>query len=114
MQKDRYRGGNDRGGVMSFIRGNAITISATFTAADGSATQPSDVTAVVVYKDLSGVTQRTTLTMTQALLGSSTWSVNWDSSAAGSGLVQWAVFGTGSLVAASQGQFNIEANAANT
>lgn len=98
---------------MSFVRGNAITISSTFFAVDGSATQPSAVSAVIAYKDLSGVSQRVTLTMTQVLLGSSTWSVSWDSSVAGQGLVQWAVFGTGSLIAANQGQFNIEANAAN-
>lgn len=98
---------------MSFVRRNAITISATFKATDGSLTQPTVVTAVVVYKDLSGVTQRTTLTMTQVLLGSSTWSVNWDSTAAGQGLVQYAVYGTGALVAADQGQFDIKANAAN-
>lgn len=96
---------------MSFVRGNAITISATFTAADGSTTQPTAASTVVVYKDLSGVTQRTTLAMTHS---GSSWSVNWDSSVAGQGLAQWAVFGTGSLVAADQGQFNIEANAANT
>lgn len=99
---------------MSFVRGNAITISATFTATDGSATQPTTVAASMVYKDQSGVTQSVSLALTQALLGSSTWSVNWDSTVAGQGLVQWAVFGTGSLVAAAQGQFNIEANAANT
>lgn len=96
---------------MSFVRGNAITISATFTATDGSVTQPTAVEAVVVYKDQSGVTQRTTLTMTYS---APSWSVDWDSSAAGQGLVQYAVFGTGSLVAADQGQFNVEANAANT
>jgi hypothetical protein len=96
---------------MSFVRGNAITISATFTAVDGSTTQPSAVEAVVVYKDLSGVTQTASLVMTYS---GSMWVVNWDSTVAGQGLVQWAVLGTGSLVAAAQGQFNIEANAANT
>jgi hypothetical protein len=99
---------------MSFVRGNAITFSATFTAADGSTTQPTNVSASIIYKDLSGVMQTASLTLTQTLLGSSTWSASWDSTVAGQGLAQWAIFGTGSLIAAAQGQFNIEANAANT
>lgn len=98
--------------MAAFVRKNAITISATFTAANGDDNlQPSAAYVELVFQDLSGSTQRVSLTMSES---SGVWSATWDSSAAGPGTVQWVAYGTGTLEAAQQGQFEILANAANT
>ncbi len=95
----------------SFVRGNALVISATFTPTTGT-DQPTSALARLQFVDLNGVKQNVSVPMTEG--DDNLWTGTWDTSAAGDGTVSWVVYGTGSLEAAAQGQFQIEANAANT
>lgn len=75
--------------------------------------QPSAAQAVLGFTNPQGVKVTTTLAMALGADGV-TWSCLWDSSAAGRGLVTWVVFASGTVQAANQGQFEIEANYVNT
>ncbi len=97
----------------AFVRKNLIVATAAFTAADGSSTQPSTVELVVNYNDISGVSQTTSVSMTFNSM-TDDWVGTWDTSAAKGGTVEWLIYGTGSLQAAAQGSFLIQANTANT
>ena len=95
---------------MRFVRKNALVCSGVFTAADGSAAQPSNAELVVVYPTATGsATATIELTVTDGV-----WEGVWDSSAAISGRVDWMVHCWNGLVAATQGSFEVIANAANT
>ena len=106
------------------VRKNTVVISTTFAAADGSTTQPSAANAVLSYYTpaqvaslAAGATGVTMTTSTIALTynaATNQWSGTWDSSAAGDGTVFWMVYGYGTLQAADEGCFVIEANSANT
>lgn len=98
---------------MSFVRKNALVVKTSFAAADGSATQPSAANCQLVYKTLAGNTQTEMLTLTYDLVSNS-WSALWNSGNAGRGTVSWMVYGTGTLQAAAEGEFQLLANAANT
>ena len=92
-----------------FVRKNLLTISGTFENASG--TQPTSVTAVLHYRDLSDTLATTTINLS---LVDDSWSGSWDSSAAKEGRVEWMVYSSGGVVAAAEGAFSIEANCANT
>lgn len=94
---------------MDFIRKNEITLTVHVTPVTGSS-QPDSVTANLVFKDIAGVGQQASITLA---LADGVWTGAWDSTAAGQGIVYWVVYGTGTVQAAAQGQFNICANAAN-
>jgi hypothetical protein len=94
-----------------FVRKNLLTISGTFENASG--TQPTSVTAVLHYRDLSDAPATTTINLSLGTDGV-TWSGAWDSSAAKEGRVEWMVYSSGGVVAAAEGAFSIEANCANT
>jgi hypothetical protein len=96
----------------AFVRKNLLVATAAFTAADGSSTQPSSADMVVKYNDISGVSRLTTVGLTFNS-STNTWVGTWDSSAAQGGAVEWMVYGVGSLQAAVQGSFLLQANSAN-
>jgi len=94
-----------------FVRKNLLTISGTFENASG--TQPTSVTAVLNYCDLSDHSAVATINLTMDP-DSHVWSGTWDSSAVKEGRVEWVVYSSGGVVAAAEGAFSIEANRANT
>lgn len=97
---------------MAFVRKNIIVCTVTFTAADGTTTQPSAANLVLNYCNPQGAPQNATLTMSyNSTLGA--WQAEWDSSASGNGPVFWMAYGYGLLQAAAEGSFDIAANAAN-
>ena len=98
--------------MAAFVRKNVLVATATFTAADGSGTQPSSATCVVRFRSQAGP-QEVSLPMTFNS-SSNTWTANWDSSAAVKGVVEWMIYSAGALQAAAQGQFQLDANQANT
>lgn len=96
----------------SFVRKNIAVCTVTFTATDGTLTQPSAANLVLNYFDQVGDPHQVTVAMTQATL-TSPWVGEWDTSASGDGTVFWMVYGFGSLQAADEGSFQVRANAAN-
>lgn len=109
-----------------FVRKNLLVVSASFKAADGSATQPTEAIAVINYRDrVTKVRTQGTVALTfnatlnsvdacgNAVVLTNIWTGQWDSSAACDGIVEWLVYGDGSLQAADQGRFNLLANLAN-
>lgn len=94
---------------LSFVRKNMLTLSVVVTPATGSS-QPDSVTANLSFRDINGISQVASVPLT---LASGVWTGEWDSTAAGQGIVYWVVYGTGTVQPAAQGQFNICANAAN-
>ena len=104
-----------------FIRKNILLPVISFGAADGTTTQPTSAYIVLSYLDLSGAAHTITITLsysaTLTLNGrtfTNVWTGSWDSSAAGSCVVTWFVYGIGALQAAAQGQFQVTANPLNT
>jgi hypothetical protein len=113
--------------VASYVRKSLITISAKFVPPGGGGswvngvyvpassppTQPTSSVAVLEFPSASGAQVSTTIPMS---LGSDgvTWSCQWDSSACAGGVVDWVVFGSGTVQGANQGSFTIVANQANT
>jgi hypothetical protein len=95
--------------MTTFVRKNIAVCRATFTPAIGTGT-PGAATLLLDYKDPSGVHRHESLAMQ---LASGVWSVEWDTSASGAGTVFWTVYCFGGLQAATQGCFDVEANAAN-
>ena len=95
------------------VRKNTVAISTSFAAADGSATQPSAASCVLSFNNQAGVATTATIALTYNAT-TKLWTGTWDSSAAGDGTVFWMVYGYGTLQAADEGCFVIEANAANT
>ena len=99
--------------MTTFIRKNIVVCTVTFTAVNGSPTQPSAATLVLTYKNQIGAMLTTSLSMMYNNTAGA-WVAEWDSSAAGRGTVFWMAYGYGQLQAATEGQFDIEANSANT
>lgn len=99
--------------MTTFTRGNAIIVSGTFKPKAGQAGTATSAAVRFVYTNVSGATATDNLSMTLGADGV-TWSVSWDSTLCKSGLVQWWARSAGTLIAAAQGDFTIEANAANT
>lgn len=103
--------------MASFVRKNLLVIKAFFNAPEGWSSdtippQPSSAVAVVRYCTLQGSTNETSINLTLGGDGV-TWSGTWDSSVAGPGRVDWVVYSSGGVEAASQGSFVIQANSAN-
>lgn len=96
-----------------FVRKNVLLCTATFRAADGSATQPSAAYAVIAYRDQADNEHTETITLSYNSTAG-TWTGSWDSSAAGDDTPRWMVYGTGPLQASTEGAFKIAANKANT
>lgn len=96
----------------SIIRKNIAVCTVTFTAEDGTLTQPSAAFLVLNYKDQTGSPKQVSLPMTQNV-GLNSWTADWDTSASGMGTVYWMVYGQGPLQAADQGSFEVRANEAN-
>lgn len=97
--------------MTEFVRKNVLTFATTFTANDGSTSQPGGANCQLRYKGATGwqdleiqMTYNPTLNQ---------WSCTWDSSAALEGTVSWMIYGYGTLQAATQGEFQVNANAAN-
>lgn len=97
----------------AFVRKNAVTITAVFQADDGTDTQPSAAVCHMIYRNLSGNLQTADITMTYDPV-KNIWSGLWDSNVAGRGSVSYVIYGTGTLQAAVQGEFEVLANTANT
>ena len=95
------------------VRKNIATITAAFAASDGTTTQPSSATAILTYKDQTGASHTDTISLTYNTIPN-TWTGTWDTSASGEGTVFWMVYGYGTLQAADEGCFEVEANPANT
>lgn len=96
----------------SFIRGNIAVCTTTFTASDGTTTQPSSADLYLSFCDQTGAPKRVTVPMTQVGI-TNVWTANWNTQASGEGSVSWAVYGYGALQAADEGVFQVQANAAN-
>lgn len=95
-----------------FVRKNIVVCTVTFTAADGTVTQPSAANLVLSYKNAACAVQSANLPMTYNPV-TGAWVAEWDSSAAGPGTVFWMAYGYGQLQASAEGSFDVQANAAN-
>lgn len=96
-----------------FVRKNVLVCTVTFTALDGTVTQPSAANLVLSYQNQQCLPQSTTIALLyNSIIGA--WVGEWDSSAAGRGTVFWMAYGYGVLQASEEGSFEIAANAANT
>ena len=96
--------------MASFVRKNELIISGKFHVPDSPSAQPDSATVVLTYKK-GGTKMTDTINLS---LSNGVWSGTWDSSASDAGRVDWMIYGTGAVVAATQGFFMIEANKANT
>ena len=99
--------------MVSFVRKNLLLISGVFDVPGQPDTdQPQSVVCELSFLSLNGTPTTASLNMS---FNSETnvWSCLWDSSAARAGSVSWVVFGSGGVQAAAQGQFQLQANAAN-
>ena len=97
---------------MKFVRKNALVISGVFRVDDDEVAQPTSVTAVLHYENTVGVKVSTSIALDKNL-DNNVWSATWDSSDCKNGHVEWMVYGSGAVVAATQGSFDIVANDAN-
>lgn len=96
-----------------FVRKNALLCTVTVKAADGSATQPTEVAAHLSYNDLAGLPHTATVPLSyNSTTGQ--WQGTWDTTAAGTCTVRWVVYTDGAIEAAEQGEFRVIANRANT
>ncbi len=99
--------------MASFVRKNLLLISGTFVVPGQESTdQPQNVVCQLSFLSLNGVPSTDTINMSFDS-ATNVWSATWDSSAAQAGTVSWVVFGSGGVQAAAQGQFQLQANAAN-
>lgn len=107
--------------MTSFVRKNLITINARFAPPgyrewnrethmrNPPPTQPTQAEAVLKFRGANNSGPQTvTLPMTVGEDGL-TWSVIWDSSASGQGVVSWVVYASGAVQSAAQGVFQISA-----
>lgn len=97
-----------------FVRKNVLIISGKFFVKDDPAAQPSTATAVLVYDNTAGYRTTDTIALTSSGSPDNIWSGTWDSSATKGGRVDWMVYSAGSVIAASEGFFEVAANKANT
>jgi hypothetical protein len=104
--------------MVSFVRRNLLTLSGQFWSSGAwknppPQPQPSNVYATLRYRSYTSgelVTTNLSLSLNEA---TNIWSVQWDSSAAMDGRVEWCVYSEGGVIAATQGFFTLEANKAN-
>jgi hypothetical protein len=98
--------------MQKFVRGNLIVCSGTFTPPTGNS-QPSSAVAILVYPDAdTGQPASSEIPLTPDT--NFVWSGTWDSLLATEGEVEWRIQASGSLQAAAQGKFYLQANGANT
>jgi hypothetical protein len=96
--------------MQTFVRGNVVDITATFTDSTNSGAQPTGASAKIDFPIAGGARDSATIPLT--LVGGA-GTGQWDSSAAVAGTAEWAVKCSGPLIAAAQGKFAILANRAN-
>jgi len=105
--------------MVSFVRRNLLTLLGQFWSSSAWKNppslppQPSNVYATLRYRSYTSgelVTTNLSLSLNEA---TNIWSVQWDSSAAMDGRVEWCVYSEGGVIAATQGFFTLEANKAN-
>ncbi|MDR3427809.1 hypothetical protein [Silvimonas sp.] len=94
------------------IRKNEVVFTGAFVAQNGSTTQPTSAEVVCTYLNRSGGTSTDVVALTYSSV-TNTWSGTWDSSNAAPGVVDYTIYGYGSLIAALDGRFQIKANASN-
>lgn len=107
-----------------FVRRGLLTISGTFQMNDNldvdeipppsppvPAPQPANATCQLSYTN--SLNQPTVFSFPLLMNPDGSWSGTWDSTDAGPGRVEWVVFSTGGVVAATQGFFELVANDAN-
>ena len=101
--------------MAAFVRKTIVTITVTFTAADGTATQPTSANCVFHFNDQTGTPQEATIALTHNTTPN-TWTGLWDTSVVtgpGPSTVSWMAYGYGALQAAAEGCFEVYANEAN-
>lgn len=97
--------------MQKFVRGNKIVCSGTFTPTSGTA-QPTSAYAILSYSDATtGLPATSTVSLSAD--ANNVWSGTWDSLLAQEGTIDWRIQAKGSLQAAQQGQFLLQANDAN-
>lgn len=98
-----------------FIRKNIVTFSFVFAATDPTLglTQPGAASVVLTYKDTGGSSHTDIISLSFST-ATNAWSGTWDTSKSGHGTVYWMGYGFGTLQASDQGEFQVEANPANT
>jgi hypothetical protein len=93
---------------VSFIRGNVLLFSTQFFDASGGVVSPASVELTITTAPLGSASQTIQLPMS----GSTTWTVEWDTTGIPPGMIFWAVQAT-SPHSADEGDFFLEANLAN-
>ena len=98
--------------LQQFVRKSLIQITATFAPLNGGDAVPASATCELQFQTLAGGSSLEAVTLIYDV-ASGTWAGHWDSSDAGQCTVNYVVFCAGGVQAATQGQFQIVANAAN-
>ena len=98
--------------LQQFVRKSLIQITATFAALNGGSAVPTSATCELHFQTLAGASDLTAVLLVYDS-ESGTWAGHWDSSDAGQCTVDYTVFCSGPLQAATQGQFQVVANASN-
>lgn len=96
--------------MASYIRGEPIKFTATFTDPDNPSTAATGATLRVTYINASNATETETIAM--SLVGSE-WVATWDSSVARTGKVYWHAKSTAPFISIEEGEFDLIANRAN-
>ena len=95
----------------SFDLKNVMRCSFSFTASDGSNTQPSAAVCTVEYPRPDGTRKKEKVTLTYNSTAGR-WSGLWDTSSAAPGRVDWLAECSGSLKGSLKGSFLLESNGA--
>lgn len=93
----------------SYVRGQKIGFSTTFTDSGGAAVTPTGATLRIKYS-VNGVSTTQSLAMT--MVGAAA-KYTWSSKVADAGTINWFIYPAGSSEAADEGSFVLKANAAN-
>jgi hypothetical protein len=88
-----------------------VNVIATLITDEPPVVQPTAVTCLLHYWNMLDQEVITTVSMTMD--SSNRWSGTWDSTDAKPGRIEWAVYSTGAVVAATQGAFQLHGNDAN-
>lgn len=96
--------------MTEFTRYNELVLSAKFTPVPGQIGSPSAAEVRISYLDLSGSQRSVNIPLTLSEDGV-TWTCVWDTTNAGPGHVDWTARCWGGLVASTEGNFHIRANA---
>lgn len=106
--------------MANFVRKNLIIFKSFFFVPDqAKSVQPTSVSMVLRFKNTNGVATQVTIALTSSGATPTPptpayeWSGQWDSSAAQEGTVYWTAYASGTVQAAEQGSFVIDANPSN-